>query len=74
MAQKWDFRYLCTRYWLPERVLRTVLIISIAVVVMVVENRARNDDNDTRRVTVTTNLFVTSLREGSISNGYSVTV
>ena len=43
---------------------------------MVVENRARNDDNDTRRVTVTTNLFVTSLhfnvlrRNASISDNY----
>ena len=35
-----------------------------------VENRARNDDNDTRRVTVTTNLFVTSLlcpRSGTVT-------
>ena len=31
------------------------------MVVLVVENRAQNDDNDTIRVKVTTNLFVTSL-------------
>ena len=30
-----------TRYWLPERVLRTILISSTAVVVVVIENRAR---------------------------------
>ena len=29
------------RYWLPERVLRTVLITTIAVVEMMIENRAR---------------------------------
>ena len=30
-----------TQCWLPERVLSTVLIATIAVVVMVIENRAR---------------------------------
>jgi len=33
------------RLWLPERVLSTVRITSIAVVVVVIENRTRNDDN-----------------------------
>ena len=34
-------RFTYTRYWLPERVLRTILISSTAVVVVVIENRAR---------------------------------
>ena len=32
-----------TRYWLPERVLRTVRIASIPVVVVGIENRTGND-------------------------------
>ena len=34
------------RYWLPERVLRSVRIASIAVVVVDIENRARKAFND----------------------------